>query len=134
MKQRNTKQKQVIINILKNTKSHPNADWVYDEARKIIPNISKGTVYRNLKQLTQSGRILELKIDSNANRYDGNPVVHYHLKCEQCGGVFDLDVPVKQELDRWVEGKTGAEVKFHHVEFFGACSVCTESRKRLPVG
>ena len=127
MNQRKTRQKQAIIEILCSTKCHPTADWVYDEARKTIPNISKGTVYRNLKLLSQSGRIIELKIDSNANRYDGNPSSHYHLKCENCGCVIDLDVPVKQDLDRWIEETTGARVNFHQVEFFGVCQECAAS-------
>jgi Fe2+ or Zn2+ uptake regulation protein len=121
---RNTKQKQVILNILSNTTCHPTADWIYEEARKVLPNISKGTVYRNLKILSQSGRITELRIDKSARRYDGNGNNHYHLKCESCGNVFDLEVPVRKELDRWASEKTGLAVNGHNIEFFGVCRKC----------
>ncbi|MFA7191286.1 MAG: transcriptional repressor, partial [Dehalococcoidales bacterium] len=103
---------------------YPTADWIYEEARKVLPNISKGTVYRNLKILSQSGRITELRIDKSARRYDGNGNNHYHLKCESCGNVFDLEVPVRKELDRWASEKTGLAVNGHNIEFFGVCRKC----------
>jgi Fe2+ or Zn2+ uptake regulation protein len=121
---RNTRQKQVILNILSNTTCHPTADWIYEEARKVMPNISKGTVYRNLKILSQSGRITELRIDKSARRYDGNGHNHYHLKCENCGNVFDLEIPVRKELDQWAAEKTGVAVNGHNIEFFGLCRGC----------
>ena len=59
---RKSRQRDIILRVVKNTKSHPNADWVYDQVRKEIPNISLGTVYRNLKSLAEAGEILQLEI------------------------------------------------------------------------
>ena len=70
---RMTEQRKLILNILRSTKSHPTADWIYQEARKEIPNISLGTVYRNLKILVQAGEILEMDFGSGYSRYDSNP-------------------------------------------------------------
>jgi Fe2+ or Zn2+ uptake regulation protein len=128
--ERKTRQKKTILEVLRSTKTHPTADWIYDEARKTIPNISKGTVYRNLKNLTQAGIIAELKIDGNASRYDGTSINHYHFKCEKCSGVFDLDIPVATELDEKVSLKTGFMVRGHNVEFFGLCPSCRNSKLR----
>jgi len=130
MKQRNTRQKKMILQILRNTRSHPTADWIYDEARKIMPHISKGTVYRNLKLLSQSGQIKELKIDKKARRYDGSCHNHYHLKCEQCGCVFDLDISLRKELNRWAAEKTGLVINSHNIEFYGLCQSCLEKTNK----
>ena len=55
MIRRETKQREAILDVLRGAGSHPTADWVYDEVRKVIPDISKGTVYRNLKILRKVG-------------------------------------------------------------------------------
>ncbi|GAV23082.1 Fur family transcriptional regulator [Carboxydothermus pertinax] len=123
---RMTRQKKVIIDILKNTKSHPTADWIYEQARKIIPDISLGTVYRNLRLLTQMGEILELNYGSSYSRFDGNPLPHYHFVCEKCGRVFDVDLPIFSNLNQEVEAQTGFLVKNHRLEFYGTCLDCRQ--------
>ena len=79
MMRRETKQREAILNVLQSTDSHPTADWVYDEVRKVIPNISKGTVYRNLKILREMGAISELNLSSPVSRYEGRQINHYHF-------------------------------------------------------
>ena len=91
MIRRETKQRKAILNVLRRTDSHPTADRIYDEVRKVIPNISKGTVYRNLKILREGGKISELNLNGTVSRYEGNNENHYHFRCEKCGRVFDLD-------------------------------------------
>jgi Fur family peroxide stress response transcriptional regulator len=130
MNTRKTKQKQVILNVLSNTTSHPTADWIYEEARKVLPKISKGTVYRNLKSLSESGRIVELRIDKTARRYDANNHNHYHLKCEDCENVYDLEVPVNKDLDRWISEEAGVTINGHTIEFFGLCRDCLAKAHR----
>ena len=84
---RDTKQREAILKILRNTRSHPTADQIYDEVRKDIPNISKGTVYRNLQVLEEDGAITELKINGTQSRYEVKQESHYHFRCENCGCV-----------------------------------------------
>ncbi len=124
MIRRHTKQRQIVLNILRNADSHPTADWIYDEARKVIPNISKGTVYRNLKILSKSGEISELNLSGMVSRFEGNQENHYHFRCENCGRVFDLEEPVINELNNRVAEKTGFEVTHHQMEFRGLCRDC----------
>lgn len=121
---RMTKQKQLILDILRNTSSHPTADWVYEQARKVLPDISLGTVYRNLNVLREEGQIMELNYGSTFRRFDGNPQNHYHFVCEVCGKVYDVDIPVKQQLNREVEDVLGAQVFYHRLEFYGKCQRC----------
>ena len=121
---RKSKQKEAILRVLKGTTSHPSADWVYEQVRREIPNISLGTVYRNLKLLKQEGEILELDLASTLSRFDGNSQDHYHFRCEKCGRVFDVDEPVDKEIDYRVAQKTGFKVSHHRLEFRGLCKDC----------
>ena len=121
---RRTKQREAILKVLRGTTSHPTADWIYDEVRKEIPNISLGTVYRNLRLLREGGEILELRLSGAFGRFDGNTDNHYHFRCEKCGRVFDVDEPVDRELDDRVAQKTGFRISHHRLEFRGLCQEC----------
>jgi len=123
---RRTKQKEAILEVLRGTSSHPTADWVYNEVRKDIPNISLGTVYRNLRLLCQSGEILELDLCGALSRFDARRDDHYHFRCEKCGGVFDVGLPVDREIDRRAAQKTGFKVSSHWLEFRGVCRECQD--------
>ena len=121
---RETKQRETILRILKGTTSHPTADWIYGEVRKEIPNISKGTVYRNLKVLQETGQISELNLSGTVSRFEARQDYHYHFRCERCGRVFDVDEPVDREIDRRVAERTGLKISHHQLEFRGLCHEC----------
>lgn len=121
---RMTKQKRVIFEILKNTDAHPTADYIYQEARKVLPNISLGTVYRNLRVLLEQGDILELNYGSTFSRYDGNPSDHYHFMCKKCGKVQDVTLDLKAMLEEEVREKMDLEFEEHRLEFYGVCIDC----------
>lgn len=121
---RRSKQREAILRALKSTSSHPSADWVYRKVRNDIPQISLGTVYRNLKLLRETGRILELDFAGNLSRFDANPHEHYHFKCVRCGRIFDLDEPVDSSIESRVAGKTGFKVMTHRLELRGLCQDC----------
>ncbi len=121
---RETRQREAILNVLRQADTHPTADMVYDEVRKVIPNISKGTVYRNLKILRDTGEISELNLSGTVSRYEGRHENHYHFRCEKCGRVFDLDEPVNNEMDARVARNTGFKVSYHQLEFRGLCRDC----------
>jgi Fur family transcriptional regulator, peroxide stress response regulator len=117
-------QRDTILRVVKNTTSHPGADWVYDEVRKEIPNISLGTVYRNLRSLAQAGEIRELDIPGSASRFDGSTTKHHHLICEKCGSIFDLDEDIDLKVEARIFQKTGFKVKKQYLKFIGLCSDC----------
>ncbi len=123
---RKTRQKEAILEVLRGTTSHPTADWVYNEVRKEIPNISLGTVYRNLRLLCQNGEILELVLCGSLSRFDARSDNHYHFRCEKCGQVFDVDEPVNKGMDGRVARKTGFVVIYHRLEFRGLCRECPD--------
>ena len=121
---RETKQRAAILKLIRNTRSHPTADQIYDAVRQQIPNISKGTVYRNLQVLREDGAISELNLNGTLSRYEEKQDKHYHFRCEQCGRVFDLDEPVNTEIDKKVAERTGFMVSSHQTEFRGLCKDC----------
>jgi Fur family peroxide stress response transcriptional regulator len=121
---RRSKQRAAILKVLRSTSSHPTADWVYDQVKKEIPNISFGTVYRNLKLLKDAGEILELDLAAGPSRYNHNVHDHYHFRCNRCGRVFDLDEPVDKDINKRVTANTGLDITGHVLEFRGLCKDC----------
>jgi Fur family peroxide stress response transcriptional regulator len=124
MKRRETKQREAILRVLRNTRAHPTAGQIYDEVRKNIPHISKGTVYRNLQVLEEEGAITGLHLDGTLSRYETKQEDHYHFRCEKCGRVSDIDVPVDKNLDHEAERRTGLKISSHQLEFRGLCKDC----------
>ncbi|TDX52445.1 Fur family transcriptional regulator [Orenia marismortui] len=125
-KRRMTKQRKKILEVLRSTKSHPTADWIYDKVKKDIPNISLGTVYRNLNVLREMGQIIELNYGSSYSRYDANAEDHYHFTCLSCSKVMDVDLEMNEELEDKVAKFVDGEVEYRRTEFFGYCKECSE--------
>jgi Fur family transcriptional regulator, peroxide stress response regulator len=121
---RKTKQRNTILQIVMNTESHPRADWVYEQVRREIPNISLGTVYRNLRSLAKSGEIRQLDLADGTSRFDANTDSHYHFRCERCGLILDLDEPVDRSIGERVAKKTGFKIKRQRMELLGLCTEC----------
>lgn len=90
MQTRYSKQREEIISVLKSTKSHPTAEWIYEEVRKIDSTVSLGTVYRNLALLCQTGQAIALETADKKTHYDGTTVDHAHFVCTCCGKVSDV--------------------------------------------
>lgn len=119
-----SKQREAILKVLRSTNSHPAADWVYEQVRKKLPRISLGTVYRNLRLLTQEGIIAELAFAGAPSRFDGNTQPHSHFRCERCGRIFDVAEPAHKEINEKIAQKMGFEVLNHQLDFSGLCKDC----------
>lgn len=89
MMKKYSKQREEIIRVLRSTDTHPTAAWVYSEVKREIPNISLGTVYRNLAELSATGEILSISVGDGFEHFDGNSRPHAHLHCRRCGRTFD---------------------------------------------
>lgn len=121
---RNTKQKEVILNIINNSFNHLNANGVYLEARKVIPNISLGTVYRNLNNLVDENKIIRLKMSDGIDRFDKN-VIHAHVVCSVCGKIDDVMYDYIKKLPNIKDYK----VMNYDLRFIGKCKECLEKEK-----
>lgn len=125
-----TRQRLIILDELKKVTSHPSAHEIYRMVQKRIPNISFGTVYRNLGLLEELKLIQELNYGKRFSRYDGTPDNHYHISCEKCGRVDDIPVRVWETLNREAASATRYRVKSHRIEFYGLCPKCQVSGRR----
>ena len=124
-----SRQRELVLNILRSTKSHPTAEWIYKQARTKMPRISLGTVYRNLSVLRDEGRIQEICVNESVRRYDGDVRDHYHVHCIQCGCIDDVP-PVAPRMTREeMESITGYKIMGHRLEFWGICKACQSSSK-----
>ena len=117
---RSSFQRDTIHKVVQSTKCHPTADWVYLKARKIVPHISLGTVYRNLKQLSNNGLIRTIQ-DGSVTKYDGNMKAHHHLKCSQCGSITDIDLH-NLNLNEKIKEKFDFEPIDFEVTIIGKCN------------
>lgn len=118
-KTRLTSQKQIIIDYLLSTKSHPSAEKVYNNVKKKLPCISKSTVYRNLDQLTDLGQIQ--LINTDIKRFDGDICLHHHFICKKCQLIYDI-FPKKTNLRKKI--KNIGEVYDKQIIYHGICKKC----------
>ncbi len=118
---RMTKQRAVVLEELSKTNDHPRADEIYQRVRRRLPNISFGTVYRNLKTLKELGLVRELNYGKKFSRFEVNIGKHHHFICLGCGRVYDLDIVPSRKLCEEAAQKTGFEVADCRVEFYGYC-------------
>ncbi|MBE5945126.1 MAG: transcriptional repressor [Lachnospiraceae bacterium] len=117
-------QREAIITFLASRKDHPTADEVYQNIKEIIPNISLGTVYRNLKQLSESGSILRLTCDGKTDHFDACTKPHYHFLCKCCGGVKDIPMEPMIALIDEATSCTDFKIEEANVLFTGLCDLC----------
>lgn len=97
-----SRQREAIKHYLASTKEHPTADTVYLHVKEDFPNISLGTVYRNLNLLTDIGEAIKIPTPDGGDRFDGNVIPHNHFLCTSCGRLLDLELDMKsiEEVNR----------------------------------
>ncbi len=120
-------QREMILDALTHL-DHPTAPEIYEKIRTTYPQISLGTVYRNLNMLTEAGEIVRLSFPSASDRFDCNTSDHTHVLCSQCGRVIDVSPELPRELlselDAFVADSTGVTVNEREMVFYGICSDC----------
>lgn len=121
-----SRQREKVLGVVRSTKSHPTADWVFHEVRKELPNISLATVYRNLNLLAESGEINEVLCDGQL-RFDANKDVHFHFICRSCKGIFDIDETRVASPD--FKLPRGYVVQDLRIDFYGVCPACQAAQK-----
>ena len=123
IRRRNTKQRELVLDIVRAHTDHPTADMIFEEAHRLDEKISRGTVYRNLNYLSEAGAIMHIKVPG-ADRYDLKTDFHYHFLCVRCRGVWDLPFEYTPEYDKMLSELTGYEVFRHRLLFEGLCPSC----------
>jgi Fe2+ or Zn2+ uptake regulation protein len=125
---RMTHQRSVILEEVKLCQGHPKADEVYERVRVRLPQISMGTVYRNLDVLASNGLIRKLGPEFPQMRFDGNTEDHYHITCMECGRIEDMHLEPEDDPASQLEKALGKLTKYgvfgHKLEFMGLCPEC----------
>ena len=125
---RYSKKREAILEAIRSTKCHPSADWVYQTLKPTHPDLSLGTVYRNLEFFRQHGNIISVGVVKGQERFDATTDPHTHFVCSCCGSVIDLDeIPPDAGLDRAVCEKYGLSVERQELLFRGQCQNCMKT-------
>ncbi len=126
-----SRQREAIKEFLSMRKDHPTAEVVYDNVRKIFPNISQGTVYRNLNLLADMGEIKRLRTKDSKDHFDMDISTHYHFVCDHCYQVSDIFVDLSNELDDAANGKVNGKITDREVFYYGICEKCLKETKEM---
>lgn len=126
---KHSKKRDAILHCIRSTKCHPSAEWVYQQLKPQIPDLSLGTVYRNLAMFKADGTIQSLGTVAGLERYDGNTDPHTHFICTACGKVIDLDyVELPTATLQEAEGGAGGSIQSYQLQFFGHCTQCSQKQ------
>ena len=123
---RKSKQRDQIMEVLRGTRSHPTAKWVFDKVRRQFPNLSMGTVYRNLAMLVKQGLVSRLDFGSNQDRYEAAILPHHHFVYENCGRVTDIELPIDHALTKKLRAATGLATTRLEIRVYGVCEKCSQ--------
>lgn len=129
MLKRNTIQRSLVLEAVNRLQCHATAEEIYDAISREHPHISRGTVYRNLKQLSETGEIRKLEVPGSADHYDHRTHNHYHARCLKCGKVFDVEMDYMEDLERSIRDAHGFDIRGHDIMFRGVCPACQEEDK-----
>ncbi len=119
-----SRQRECIKQYLSSSKEHPTADMVYAHVRKEFPNISLGTVYRNLTLLVDIGEVVKVEVGDNIDHFDACVAPHYHIICNNCGCVEDVFLPADDKMVQDATPYYDGKILSQTVYFHGTCSSC----------
>ncbi len=126
---RHSRKRDAILTALRETDCHPSAEWLYRTLKPEHPDLSMGTVYRNLNQFLQQGVIQSVGVVRGQERFDAVTAPHSHFVCRRCGAVLDLpDVCLEENLDQTVSEQFGLAVDRHELTFHGTCPLCMQDK------
>jgi len=122
---RHSRQRERILELLRSTSSHPTADWLYEKLKKEFPRLSLGTVYRNLALLTDQGAVKKIQFGSTFDRFEARVEPHYHLICDNCKNIIDLEMkPLTDLTEKANRLSKDFAIHSHRVDFYGLCAHC----------
>lgn len=128
VKRKNSKKRSAILEALSSVKEHPTAEMLYTALKPKIPELSLGTVYRNLSVLAEEGLVANVAHVAGQERYDARTDPHAHFVCKRCGRVIDVDIPdMVQPMFTQVSEETGCIADSYMLSFNGICSQCNEN-------
>lgn len=128
-----SRQRESIKACLMARHDHPTADAIYASIREEFPNISLGTVYRNLNLLVELGEIQKLRCGDGADHFDADTRPHYHFMCRECGCIEDLPMEISQEINDLAQEHVHGKIDSHITYFYGVCENCMKKKNFLKI-
>lgn len=126
-----SKQREVILDIIRNNPIHPTAEEIYQLAIKKEPKISKSTVYRNINVLLDLKKINKVKMTTGPDKYDYIHKEHSHLICEKCGKVFDFNYNFnKDAISKKIKEQLKENISIDNITIYGICENCKSNNKK----
>lgn len=119
-----SRQRECILKNLQSRRDHPTADMVYESVQVEEPNISLGTVYRNLSFLAENGQVLKISTGIGPDHFDGFTEAHNHFVCRKCGRVLDLDYVADEKIIADASKNFNGEIEGYDLQFYGTCEDC----------
>lgn len=125
---RYSKQREEILKVVRQSSDHPDANTIYERSRKIITDISLGTVYRNLDFLSNNGDIKRIIMKDGNDRFDKTTRSHNHIYCEKCGKVVDIGFELSNDELQKIELLTGFKITKSNFKINGLCNDCKKGK------
>lgn len=120
-----SRQRDLVLQVLRSTKSHPHAEWIYNECKQTMPSISLGTVYRNLEKLVELGLAIKVANVFERERYDATVEPHTHMVCNDCGSV--IDIVISDDLTQsLIKESEHLGYDSYGLTFYGKCDKCSQ--------
>ena len=125
---RYSKQREVILEVVNHSFNHPTAEMVYDKVKEKIPNISLGTIYRNLNALADASLIKRISIPKDFDHFDHRNCDHYHFCCMKCHQLYDLPASKIEMLIHNCEKEEQVQITDCEVLLYGICKKCLKGK------
>ena len=124
------RKRDAILNCLRMSREHPSAETLFQQLKSEIPDLSMGTVYRNLNLFKQQGLAMSVATVAGVERFDGNTCPHVHFICNDCGAVIDLEaMQVPDSLSQAAQQCCGGQVTGCQLSFTGICQSCLKKQE-----
>lgn len=124
-----SRKRQAIYELMLSTDTHPSAEWIYNSLKPDFPDLSLGTVYRNLKLLEGNGSVKSVAVVDGCERYDARVSPHSHFICKKCGRILDIffteNMPdLVPDMVRHAALQGVKEIESYSLTFYGECDEC----------
>ena len=128
---KHSRQRDAIAENLRHRKDHPTADMIYKDIRNVYPNISLGTVYRNLSLLVKLGEAKKITTGTGAEHYDGDKHPHNHFICRSCGNVLDMNDFIDcGKIKLLASDQFDGQIEDCSILFYGVCGECLKKEEK----
>lgn len=122
---KHSRKRDAILDCIRQTKCHPSAEWVYQQLKRDFPDLSLGTVYRNIAMFKEEGVIQSIGVVNGLERFDFHTTPHPHFICTCCGKVQDLEgISLAPQTVAQAEALSGGSITGCQLQFFGRCTEC----------